>query len=63
MSDKAFGEWLVKKKRLQPDGLRRAIEIYQVTRSNLDTVILDLGLMSESALLDALGHFHKTRTV
>jgi len=63
MSDKAFGEWLVKEKLLQPDGLRRAVEIYKDTQSRLDTVILDLGLMAESTLLDALGRFHKTRTV
>ncbi len=63
MSDRAFGEWLVKEKLLQPDGLRRAVEIYRDTQSRLDTVILDLGLMAESTLLDALGRFHKTRTV
>jgi hypothetical protein len=63
MSDKAFGEWLVREKLLQPDGLRRAMDIYQDTQSRLDTVILDLGLMSESNVLDALGRFHKTRTV
>jgi len=63
MSDQEFGEWLVKEKLLQPDGLRRAVEIYKDTQSRLDTVILDLGLMAESTLLDALGRFHKTRTV
>jgi len=63
MSDKAFGEWLVREKLLRPDGLRRAAEIYRDTQSRLDTVILDLGLMAESTLLEALGHFHKTRTV
>jgi len=63
MSDKAFGDWLVKEKLLRPDGLRRAVEIYKDTQSRLDTVILDLGLMAESTLLDALGRFHKTRTV
>jgi hypothetical protein len=63
MSDKALGEWLVREKMLQPDGLRRAMDIYRDTQSRLDTVILDLGLMSEANLLDALGRFHKTRTV
>ncbi len=63
MSDRAFGEWLVKERLLAPDGLRRAAEIYRDTQSRLDTVILDLGLMEESTLLDALGRFHKTRTV
>jgi len=63
MSDKAFGDWLVKEKLLRPDGLRRAVAIYKDTQSRLDTVILDIGLMAESTLLDALGRFHKTRTV
>jgi len=63
MKDAAFGEWLVKEKLLQPKGLERAMEIYKSAPSRLDTVILDLGLMSESAVLDALGRFHKTRTV
>jgi hypothetical protein len=63
MSDTAFGEWLVEKKLLRPKGMQRAMDIYRDTQSRLDTVILDLGLMSESALLDALGRFHKTRTV
>jgi hypothetical protein len=63
MSDTAFGEWLVKEKLLRPKGLERAMDIYKDTQSRLDTVILDLGLMAESTLLDALGRFHKTRTV
>lgn len=63
MSDKALGEWLVEHKLLKPDGLRRALEIYKMTQSRLDTVILDLGLMSEAAMLEALGQFHRTRTV
>ena len=63
MSDKAFGEWLVREKLLRPDGLKRAVEIYKATQSRLDTTILDLGLMSEANLLDSLGRFHKTRTV
>jgi hypothetical protein len=63
MNDRAFGEWLVKQNLLRPEGLRRAMAIYRDTQSRLDTVILDLGLMAESTLLDALGSFHKTRTV
>jgi hypothetical protein len=63
MSEKAFGEWLVNEGLLRPEGFRRAMEIYRDTQSRLDTVILDLGLISESNLLDALGRFHKTRTV
>ena len=63
MTDKAFAEWLVEKNLLKPDELRRAMDIYRATQSRLDTIILDLGLMQEAALLDALGQFHKTRTV
>jgi hypothetical protein len=63
MKDAAFGEWLVEEKLLHPKGLERAMDIYKATQSRLDTVILDLGLMSESSVLDALGRFHKTRTV
>jgi hypothetical protein len=63
MNDKAFGKWLVSEKLLRTDGLRRAMDIYKATQSRLDSVILDLGLISEKALLEALGRFHKTRTV
>jgi len=63
MSEKAFGEWLVKGSLLREDGLRRALEIYKVTNARFDSVLLDLGLIHESTLLEALGRFHKTRTV
>jgi hypothetical protein len=63
MNDKEFGNWLVKERLLQKDGLQRALEVYQTTQARLDTVLLDLGLLRESALLEALGRFHKTRTV
>jgi hypothetical protein len=63
MSDTTFGTWLIAEKLLSPRGFERAMEIYKTTQSRLDTVILDLGLMKESTLLDALGRFHKTRTV
>ena len=63
MSEKAFGEWLVKGGLLREDGLRRALEIYRVTDARFDSVLLDLGLIHESTLLKALGRFHKTRTV
>ena len=63
MRDKAFGEWLVKESLLREDGLRRALEIYKATEARFDSVLLDLGLIHESTLLEALGRFHKTRTV
>ena len=63
MNDKEFGNWLVKEKLLQKDGLQRAMEMYETTQARLDTVLLDLGLIREPALLDALGRFNKSRTV
>jgi hypothetical protein len=63
MRDRAFGEWLVKESLLREDGLRRALEIYKATEARFDSVLLDLGLIHESTLLEALGRFHKTRTV
>ena len=63
MSDKTFGDWLVKEGLLRPDSLRRALEIYKATEARFDSVLLDLGLIHESTLLEALGRFHKTRTV
>jgi hypothetical protein len=63
MNDRDFGAWLVKERLLQKDTLQRAMEMYQTTQARLDTVLLDLGVMSESALLKALGRFHNARTV
>ena len=63
MNDNEFGEWLVKKNLLQRNKLQQAMEMYRTTQARLDTVLLDLGLIRETALLDALGEFHKTRTV
>jgi hypothetical protein len=63
MKDKDFGEWLVKEKLLQQKALSQAMEIYRSSQSRLDTVLLDLGLIPESTLLDATGRFHTTRTV
>jgi len=63
MSDKEFGEWLVKQRLLRQEELLRAMEIYQTTQARLDTVLLDLGVINEHALLDALGRFLRARTV
>jgi hypothetical protein len=60
--DSAFAEWLLAQGRLSKDELRRAREAQRGRQGRLDTEILDLGLMSETALLEALGTFHKTRT-
>ncbi len=61
--DKDFGAWLLEHGLLQRDGLRRAMEVHDSTTARLDTVLLDLGLIAEAPLLEALGRFHNTRTV
>ncbi len=63
MNDKEFGDWLVSEGLLKKDTFRRAMEMYQTTQARLDTVLLDLGAIRETALLEALGRFHKARTV
>jgi hypothetical protein len=61
--DLSFGGWLATKGLLTKDGLRRARDAQRGRLGRLDTEILDLQLMSEAAVLDALGKFHNTRTV
>ena len=63
MRDKAFGEWLVEERLLRPEGLRQALAIQTSMPGRLDTILLDLGLLAEPTLLDALGRYHRTRTV
>jgi len=63
MSDREFGVWLVRQGLLQKESMQRAMERHLTTEVRLDTVLLDLGMMRETELLDALGRFHKTRTV
>ncbi len=63
MRDKAFGEWLVEEKLLRPEGLRQALAVQASVGARLDTVLLDMRLMPESSLLEALGRYHHTRTV
>lgn len=63
MDDRAFAEWLLREGLLTRDGVRRALEAQRSRQGRLDTEILDLGLMGESALLGALGRFHRSRTV
>jgi len=63
MRDKAFGDWLVKKGLLRPEDLKHALETQQTIQTQLDTILLDLKLVPERTLLEALGGHHKTRTV
>lgn len=61
--DHSFGDWLTDRGLLTTDDLRRARGAQRGRLGRLDTEIVDLKLMSESAVLEALGKFHKTRTV
>lgn len=62
-SDREFGEYLVRGGLLRPEALRQATDTQRVLGGRLDTVLLDLGLLPEGALLQALGRFRSTRTV
>ena len=59
---KAFGAFLVSRGILRPEAVQQALETQSAMGGRFDTVLLDTGLMSESALLQALGQFHSTRT-
>lgn len=59
---KAFGGYLVSHSILRPEVVRQALETQAATGGRFDTVLLDMGLLSESALLEALGRFYSTRT-
>jgi len=61
--EQSFAKWLLDKDLLSRDDLRRAREAQRGRMGNLDTEIIDLQLMSERETLEALGRFHKTRTV
>ena len=63
IDDNEFGKWLVTQRLLSKDDLRRAENAQRGRMGRLDTEIIDLQLMSESATLDALGKFRQTRTV
>jgi len=61
--DRTFGKWLLAEGILATDGLRRARDAQRGRLGRLDTEILDLQLMSEHSVLEALGKYHNTRTV
>jgi hypothetical protein len=63
MSERGFGEYLVTQGILHAEGLRQALDTQRSAEGHLDTVLLDLGLVAEPVLLEALGRFHSTRTV
>ena len=61
--DHDFGRWLVTQGLLSKDDLRRAENAQRGRMGRLDTEIIDLKLLSESATRDALGKFKRSRTV
>jgi hypothetical protein len=61
-TDRAFGDFLVESRVLRSESLRQAMASQSALGGRLDTVLLDLDFVSETALLDALGDFFATRT-
>ena len=59
---KAFGAYLVSQGILRSEIVQQVLETQLSMGGRFDTVLLDMGLLSESALLEALGQFHSTRT-
>lgn len=62
MNERGFGEFLVTQGILHSEGLRQALDTQRSMEGRLDTVLLDLGLVAEPVLLEALGRFHSART-
>ncbi len=62
MSERGFGEFLVTQGILHSEGLRQALDTQRSMEGRLDTVLLDLGLVAEPVLLEALGRYHSART-
>jgi len=62
MNERGFGEFLVTQGILHSEGLRQALDTQRSMQGRLDTVLLDLGLVAEPVLLEALGRFHSART-
>jgi hypothetical protein len=63
MGRNAFGEYLVVNGLLSREALKRALGAQSALECRLGSVILDLGLMTEPALLKALGRHSSARTV
>lgn len=62
MKDSRFGEYLVSEGKLNRIGLKKALEIQHLAGNRLGTNLLELGLVPEDTLLEALGKFRGTRT-
>lgn len=57
-----FGEFLIGEGKLRPEQLKKAMEIQGLVGGRLGSNLLELGLMHEESLLEALGKFRQTRT-
>jgi len=62
-ASRELGEFLVAEGVLRAEALRQALDTQTASGGRLDTVLLDLRLVPETMLLDALGRYHATRTV
>ncbi|MCP4658001.1 MAG: hypothetical protein GY856_21540 [bacterium] len=63
MTGSHFGEFLIREGRLRPEGLKKALEMQAMIGGRLGTNLLELGLITEEALLAALGRHRRTRIV
>ncbi len=63
MKDRGFASFLLREGALSPDQYRTVVENMGLSDRRADTVVLDLGVMSESSLVQALGRFHHSRPV
>jgi len=62
MSGRRLGERLVREGRLQPEQLRRALDLQGQLGGRLGTNLLEIGAVGERPLLNALGEERSTRT-
>ena len=63
MTDTGFGDFLIKEGLLRPEVMKQALERQSLVGRRLDTVLLDMDVITETSLLDALGRFRHTATV
>jgi len=61
-SSSKFGRFLVEQGKLTPERVEKAVEMQRLVGGRLGTCMLELGVISEPALLEALGQFRMTQT-
>jgi len=62
MNDAQLGDLLVEERLLTLRQLKQALELQTAAGGRIDSAILELGLMSEAQLLQALGKLHRVKT-